>query len=260
MGLLGRAGLLILISMVYMIAAKPAAIVWELITGNYAIGVPTQDGQGTAMFFASLYGAPFPQIGAGYMQGTWGYFGTSGTKLQPTSVASAAGQNFLSAAIVNVLYTGMTVTDLTNPVIPDGTTVTQINSASVVLSNNITGGGVLAGDVIQFSGNGGPCFYIYPGRDSSGWGGGMSFANGCVAGLEFNIAIDGYLNAWNVGPMAVPLASYRGYLPGGNTGAPVFPNGFTIGDFSSDYQGDQRLLDGGPAAPTEVGIFKAMLA
>ena len=80
----------------------------------------------------------------------------------------------------------------------------------------------------------------------------MSFANGCVAGSEFNIAIDGYLNAWNVGPMAVPLASYRGYLPGGNTGAPVFPNGFTIGDFSSDYQGDQRLLDGGPAAPTEV--------
>jgi hypothetical protein len=71
-----------------------------------------------------------------------------------TNATTAAANGTLHFATApNTIQPGMAIVDLSNPgVIPAGTTVSSTTSNTVVMSQNATGAGVGASDVIQFFG------------------------------------------------------------------------------------------------------------
>ena len=214
--------------------------------GNPSINVAAADGVApTQLFIGSTYG--FGAIASQSFTGNWQFSGANGA-ITTANTTSPAGQNVIGGGLTGALqtfYRGMYITDLTNPVIPDGTQVTDFTTAGVVLSNNLTGM-VQVGDQIQFvnsASRGGPCVSIFPGQNVTG---GMFFSNACTTN-GLSITMDGINGSWNVNSLQFPGSNYLGYTVGGND-LIVSPDGLVMGSQQA-YLGEQRLLDSG-TSPT----------
>ena len=183
--------------------------------GNPSVDAPPGDGvQPSQLFIGSTYG--YGNMSAQTFAGNWTFSGADGANTT-ANTTSPAGQNVIGGGLTGALqtfYRGMVITDTTNPVIPDGTTVTDFTTSGTVISNNLTGA-IQAGDKIVFSNNpsvtrGGPCVAIYPGHNTTS---GMYFSLACnTNGL--GIKMDGINGSWNVGPIAFPTAGYLGVRGG----------------------------------------------
>ena len=143
--------------------------------GNTNIGVPAEDaGTPSELFIGSTYG--FSNINNGAFSGNGWSFSGSGTYTGTAPSATVSGSE-VAVSTTQSLFIGMTITDLTHPVIPDGTTVTRIIPNSVSISAPVTGGGVQAGDKIKFfHSSGGPCTEIITNLS----GAGIQLDAGCV--------------------------------------------------------------------------------
>jgi hypothetical protein len=88
-----------------------------------------------------------PGVGGGDFISFFGQYST----LKATT-ATASGTTLTLGYVPQWMGAGMTVFDVTTPgAIPSGTTVASFTGTSVTLSNAVTGGGVLNGDVIAFT-------------------------------------------------------------------------------------------------------------
>ena len=187
--------------------------------GNANIGVVGDaDATPSELLIGSMYGAGNMTAGAFYAR-QWAFAG-AGEVSRTTTVTSPSGQNVVAVNAPPTAFRAMAITDLTNPVIPLGTTVTDFTTAGVVISNNLTGT-VQVGDKIQFTNNigrGGPCVTVSPGMDNPS---SMSFSGSCAHG-GLDITWDGINGSWNINSIIMPYSGYSG-MPVNLAYTPFFP-------------------------------------
>jgi hypothetical protein len=231
--------------------------------GNPSIDVPPAPGPAESLFIGGIYGAPVPSISPGSMWGTWSFFGSSAFVIKPNTATPSGSVIALNGDLNVFLFTGLGVSDGTNPAaIPANTYVTAISPYSVTISNPLTSGGVQAGDKIVFTNtaaNGAPCFQITGGLSGQS---GLSFDRTCSGSSTAKVLrYYGYgVNAWGFGTanqggpdMEFITADYLGYKPFYVAGI-NFPIGFTLGDFRG-APGTERLFNISPTIPTAYDSF-----
>ena len=218
--------------------------------GNTNIGVDPAEGITSGSFIGPIYGAPLPISGAGGNTGSFGFSGKAAIEYA-TTATSAAGQNVVTLTLPNTgtVSPSMRITDLTHPVIPANTTVTEVGDTALGISNNITGAGIQIGDKINISGYD-VIFKIIPGFEN-GFSG-LAFGDN-QNGFQYALSRNGRAGTWDLGPssgamMRMAGGAYQGYaFDGGND--MVFPQGLELGNYQTAI-GGERNLDSGSAAPT----------
>jgi hypothetical protein len=157
-------------------------------------------------------------------------------------VATTSGNNVPVDNVPAVLQRGAGVVDVTTPAaIPPNTSVTNFSPYNIIISNNVAGGGVLAGDTLGFSAPG-PVYAIKPGL-TNGDGNGFWMSVDGSNGQSTSISWNGYVNAWSAGPATLwTSSSYLGYVgAGGNSGNVVFPSGIMLGG-ENNGMGQERMI------------------
>ena len=219
--------------------------------GNVNIGVPADDtGAPSELFLGSVYGLGNIANGS-FNAPTWSFAGPGAYTV--TTVSATASGTVIAVPTTGIVYPGITITDITNAVIPANTTVTQVLPNSLTISAALTGGGIQIGDTIQFSNRGAPCVTINSGLVSGASG--MLFDTGCAAN-GVSIAFDKYRDSWNFGDQIMPTSGYTGY----NTAVPVYPGGLQLGNGRDDYIGMERQLDSGLSPPTDAGQLQGNIS
>ena len=219
-------------------------------TGYNNIGVATGEEGSGSLFIAS--GLPYQSSigGGGYFSNSWRFSGR-GDFSEYTNIATASG-NFINVHTSNLYSPGLNITDVTHPVIPDGTTVTSVGGGGVTISNNLTGGGVQAGDQIRFTNpyysDGGPCISMLPGLVANSSANGIVLSSNCTS-PEMQISYSGPDASWNAFGVVYPMYYSLLYTGTQHLFTPIFSEGLQLGNGNQLYAGQDRILDMGYAPP-----------
>ena len=222
----------------YLTDQPPETCIGVDANGNAALGVAAKIAEPPAapLVIGSVYGGVFPYITSGNFGGSWRFNGSNTFKIG-ANAASAAGSTTIYLNTIPSLRAGLSVTDLTNPVIPDGTTTTAVGYGILIISNPITGGGVQAGDIIQLSGDT-ACMEMNPGLSTTESTGLLLDAGCTFSGGLPGLVYDGANNAWDLNiPGGVVTANTTIVIPVAVASLPACSSGSNAGAFASVNNG-----------------------
>ena len=153
------------------------------------------------LFMGGIYGSPLPGISPeATLNGTWTVNGSNYYGVPPNQ-PEVSGSTLIRLNTTPNMRVGLSITDVTNPVIPDGTTITGIQYGAVTISNPTTGAMSLT-DTLVISGSNN-CMQLVAGMPIGG-ATGLIMDNGC----GFSGGEQGLLFSYGQGFL---------YIPGGST-------------------------------------------